>query len=131
MDRIMTFLSMYFPPEKYASIKVFTVSCDISEQMATSVKHFRQPTISGSAKVTHIFKNQSSDYENIVSKEWEKNIIENLGLTKQGRCKDVLVIYGTLKSKPEAERTEAIGAYLHHKLKQSNYSIKLSSIHNE
>ena len=46
-----------------------------------------------------------------------KNVIENLGLTKQYACKDVQIIYGTLKSKLEAERTAAISVYLHHKLK--------------
>ena len=45
--------------------------------MATPVKQFRQPTIFGSPKVTHIFKIPTSDYEKIVNKEWEKNIIEN------------------------------------------------------
>jgi len=53
----------------------------------------------------------------IVNKEWEKKIIENLGLTKQDTCKHAQIIYGTLKSKLEAEWTEAISAYLHHKLK--------------
>ena len=85
--------------------------------MATPVKQFRQPTIFRSPKVTHFFKNSSSDFEIIVNKEWEKNIIENLGLTKQDTCKNAQVIYGTLKSKPEAERTKTISAYLHDKLK--------------
>jgi len=42
----------------------------------------------------------------MVNNEWEKNIVENLGLTKQDICKNAQIIYGTLKSKPEAERTE-------------------------
>jgi len=70
---------MYFPPEKYAPIKRFSSSRDINEKMATPAKHFRQPTIFGSPKVIHIFKNPSSDYEQIVNKEWDKNVIENLG----------------------------------------------------
>jgi len=78
------------------------------------VKHFRQPTIFGSPKVIHIFKNPSSDFEKNVNKEWEKNIIEKLGLTKPDTCKNAQVIYRTLKSKLEDERTEAINAYLHH-----------------
>ena len=84
--------------------------------MATPVNQFRQLTIFGSPNVTHILKNPSSDYETIDNKEWEKNIIKKFGLTKQDTCKNTQVIYGTLKSKPETERTEAISAYLHHKL---------------
>jgi len=80
------------------------------------VKHFHQSTIFRSPKVTHIFKNPSSDYEQIVNKEW-KDIIENLGLTKQDTCKNAQGIYGTPRLKSEAERTEAISTYLHHKLK--------------
>jgi len=86
--------------------------------MATPVKHFRQITIYGWPKVTHIFKNPSADYEKIANKEWEKNIIENLGLTKQDTRRNAQVIYGTVKLKPEAERTEAISVYLDHKLKR-------------
>ena len=54
-----------------------------AKQMVIPVKHFRQPTIFESPKITHIFKNPSADYEKNANKEWEKNIIENLGLTKQ------------------------------------------------
>jgi len=40
-----------------------------------------------------------------------------MGLTKQDTCENVQETYETLKSKQEAEWTEAMGAYLHHKLK--------------
>ena len=81
-----------------------------SYKMATSKKMLRQLTIFGSHKVTYILKNPSSEYEHVVNKEWEENIIENLGLNKNEICTKAQVIYGTLKSKPEA-----ISEYLHHK----------------
>jgi len=58
--------------------------------------HFCQPKIFGLTKVTHIFKNSSSDYEKIGSKEWEKIIIENLGLTKQDTHKNAMQLLSAL-----------------------------------
>ena len=52
--------------------------------------------------LTYFFKNPTSEYEKIVNKDWEKNIIENLGLNKNEICKKTQAINGTLKSKPEA-----------------------------
>ena len=43
--------------------------------------------------------------------------------------KKVQVIYETLKSKLEAERTEVISSYLHHKLKPKQLFKTLLSIH--
>ena len=94
-----------------------TWSRDISEKLATPVKHFRQPIIFGSAKSYTYLQKSILGLRKIVNRKWEKNIIANQGLTKQDTYNNSQIIYGTLKQKPETERTEAISAYLYHKLK--------------
>ena len=58
-----------------------------------AISMYRNNTIVVSPKVTYIFKNQPSKNEQIVKKEWEKNIIENLGLNNNDICKKNLRLF--------------------------------------